>query len=117
MGDIGAVDPVTGHLRIRSRTKETIITGGLNVYPREVEIMLEEHPAAAEVAVAGVPDERWGEQMAAGWCCGTGTRSAKPFSSPAPGRGWPGTSAPSGCTGGRPCPRSHVGKIAGGVLS
>ena len=64
-GDIGAVDPVTGHLRIRGRTKEMIITGGLNVYPREVEIVLEEHPSVAEAAVAGLPDERWGEQVTA----------------------------------------------------
>ncbi len=64
-GDIGAVDPVTGHLRIRGRTKELIITGGLNVYPREVEIVLEEHPSVAEAAVAGVPHERWGEQVTA----------------------------------------------------
>ena len=42
-----------------------IITGGLNVYPREVEIVLEEHPSVAEAAVTGVPDERWGEQVTA----------------------------------------------------
>jgi acyl-CoA synthetase (AMP-forming)/AMP-acid ligase II len=64
-GDIGAVDPATGHLSIRGRTKEMIITGGLNVYPREVEIVLEEHPSVAEAAVAGVPHERWGEQVTA----------------------------------------------------
>jgi len=64
-GDIGAVDPATGHLRIRGRTKEMIITGGLNVYPREVEIVLEEHPSVAEAAVVGVPHERWGEQVTA----------------------------------------------------
>jgi acyl-CoA synthetase (AMP-forming)/AMP-acid ligase II len=64
-GDIGAVDPATGHLTIRGRTKEMIITGGLNVYPREVEIVLEEHPSVAEAAVAGVPHERWGEQVTA----------------------------------------------------
>jgi acyl-CoA synthetase (AMP-forming)/AMP-acid ligase II len=64
-GDIGAVDPATGHLLIRGRTKEMIITGGLNVYPREVEIALEAHPAVAEAAVAGVPDERWGERVTA----------------------------------------------------
>jgi acyl-CoA synthetase (AMP-forming)/AMP-acid ligase II len=64
-GDIGAVDPSSGHLRIRGRTKEMIITGGLNVYPREVEIVLEEHPSVAEAAVAGVPHERWGEQVTA----------------------------------------------------
>jgi acyl-CoA synthetase (AMP-forming)/AMP-acid ligase II len=64
-GDIGAVDPATGHLVIRGRTKEMIITGGLNVYPREVEIALEGHPSVAEAAVAGVPDERWGERVTA----------------------------------------------------
>jgi acyl-CoA synthetase (AMP-forming)/AMP-acid ligase II len=64
-GDVGAVDPATGHLMIRGRTKEMIITGGLNVYPREVEIALESHPSVAEAAVAGIPDERWGEQVTA----------------------------------------------------
>jgi acyl-CoA synthetase (AMP-forming)/AMP-acid ligase II len=64
-GDIGAVDPVSGHLVIRGRIKEMIITGGLNVFPRETEIVLEEHPAVAEAAVAGVPHERWGEQVTA----------------------------------------------------
>jgi acyl-CoA synthetase (AMP-forming)/AMP-acid ligase II len=64
-GDIGAVDPATGHLVIRGRTKEMIITGGLNVYPREVEIALEGDPSVAEAAVAGVPDEQWGERVTA----------------------------------------------------
>ena len=64
-GDIGAVDPAAGHLVIRGRTKEMIISGGLNVYPREVEIALEGHPSVAEAAVAGVPDERWGERVTA----------------------------------------------------
>ena len=64
-GDIGAVDPATGHLVIRGRTKEMIISGGMNVYPREVEIALEGHPSVAEAAVAGVPDERWGERVTA----------------------------------------------------
>jgi acyl-CoA synthetase (AMP-forming)/AMP-acid ligase II len=64
-GDIGAVDPATGHLVIRGRTKEMIISGGLNVYPREVEIALECHPSVAEAAVAGVADERWGERVTA----------------------------------------------------
>jgi acyl-CoA synthetase (AMP-forming)/AMP-acid ligase II len=64
-GDIGAVDQATGHLRIRGRIKEMIITGGLNVYPREVEIVLEAHPSVAEAAVAGLPHEKWGEQVTA----------------------------------------------------
>jgi malonyl-CoA/methylmalonyl-CoA synthetase len=64
-GDIGRVDPATGHLAIRGRIKEMIISGGMNVYPREVELVLEEHPAVAEAAVAGLPHERWGEQVTA----------------------------------------------------
>jgi acyl-CoA synthetase (AMP-forming)/AMP-acid ligase II len=65
-GDIGQVDRASGHLIIRGRIKELIITGGLNVYPREVELVLESHPSVAEAAVAGVPDARWGEQVT-GW--------------------------------------------------
>ena len=64
-GDIGAVDPASGHLVIRGRTKELIISGGLNVYPREVEIALERHPSVAEAAVAALPHPRWGEQVTA----------------------------------------------------
>ena len=64
-GDIGAVDPGSGHLVIRGRIKELIITGGMNVYPREVETVLERHPSVAEAAVAGVPHQRWGERVTA----------------------------------------------------
>jgi acyl-CoA synthetase (AMP-forming)/AMP-acid ligase II len=64
-GDIGRVDPGTGHLAIRGRIKELIISGGLNVYPREVELVLERHPSVAEAVVAGLPDQRWGEQVTA----------------------------------------------------
>jgi acyl-CoA synthetase (AMP-forming)/AMP-acid ligase II len=64
-GDIGRLDPATGHLEIRGRIKEMIITGGLNVYPREVETVLEEHPSVAEAAVAGIPHPHWGEQVTA----------------------------------------------------
>jgi len=64
-GDIGRVDPADGQLAIRGRIKEMIITGGLNVYPREVELALEDHPSVAEAAVAGLPHERWGEQVTA----------------------------------------------------
>ena len=64
-GDIGRLDPATGHLQIRGRIKEMIITGGLNVYPREVETVLEEHPSVAEAAVAGIPHPHWGEQVTA----------------------------------------------------
>ncbi|MGH9041835.1 MAG: AMP-binding protein, partial [Acidimicrobiia bacterium] len=63
-GDVGELDG-DGYLRIVGREKELIITGGLNVYPREVEDVLLTHPAVAEVAVGGVPDEEWGEVVTA----------------------------------------------------
>ena len=63
-GDIGEHD-ADGYLRLVGRAKDLIITGGLNVYPREVEDVLLEHPAVAEVAVGGLPDPDWGEVVAA----------------------------------------------------
>jgi malonyl-CoA/methylmalonyl-CoA synthetase len=63
-GDIGELDGA-GYLRIVGRAKELIITGGLNVYPREVEEVLTTHPAVAEAAVVGTPDDEWGEIVTA----------------------------------------------------
>ena len=63
-GDIGELD-AAGYLRIVGRAKELIITGGLNVYPREVEEVLTTHPAVAEAAVVGTPDDEWGEIVTA----------------------------------------------------
>ena len=71
-GDIGEHD-ADGYLRLVGRARELIITGGLNVYPREVEDVLLEHPAVAEVAVAGVADAEWGEVVAA-WVVPAGGR-------------------------------------------
>jgi malonyl-CoA/methylmalonyl-CoA synthetase len=62
--DVGEIGE-DGSLAIRGRLKELIISGGFNVYPREVEIVLESHPAVEEVAVAGVPNEAWGEEVTA----------------------------------------------------
>ena len=70
-GDIGEHDP-DGYLRLVGRAKDLIITGGLNVYPREVEDVLLEHPAVAEVAVAGTPDAEWGEIVTAWIVPGSG---------------------------------------------
>ncbi|TCP57038.1 acyl-CoA synthetase (AMP-forming)/AMP-acid ligase II [Tamaricihabitans halophyticus] len=70
-GDIGQLDPASGHLVIRGRTKELIITGGLNVYPREVELALEQHDLVREAAVAGLADAHWGEQVT-GWVVPSG---------------------------------------------
>ncbi len=63
-GDLGSFD-TDGYLRILGRSKELIITGGLNVYPREVEDVLLTHPDVAEVAVVGAPSDEWGEVVTA----------------------------------------------------
>ena len=63
-GDAGYLDE-DGYLFIHDRLKDMIISGGENIYPAEVESALSEHPAIAEVAVIGVPDERWGEAVKA----------------------------------------------------
>jgi malonyl-CoA/methylmalonyl-CoA synthetase len=63
-GDVGEIGG-DGTLAIKGRLKELIITGGFNVYPREVELVLETHPAVGEVAVAGVLSEAWGEEVTA----------------------------------------------------
>ncbi|MDP1821476.1 MAG: AMP-binding protein [Acidimicrobiales bacterium] len=63
-GDLASMDD-RGFLRIEGRLKDMIIRGGENIYPREIEDLLFEHPKVADVAVVGVPDERWGEAVAA----------------------------------------------------
>jgi malonyl-CoA/methylmalonyl-CoA synthetase len=63
-GDIGAFDD-DGYLRIVGRAKDLIITGGYNVYPREVEDVLRGHPDVVDVAVVGEPSAEWGETVAA----------------------------------------------------
>ncbi len=63
-GDVGTLDD-TGLLSVLDRKKDVIITGGENVSAREVEEVLLQHPAVADVAVVGVPDARWGENVCA----------------------------------------------------
>lgn len=63
-GDIGYLDE-DGFLFIADRVKDMVISGGENVYPAEVESALYDHPAVAEIAVIGAPDERWGEAVVA----------------------------------------------------
>ncbi|MHB8464690.1 MAG: class I adenylate-forming enzyme family protein [Acidimicrobiales bacterium] len=63
-GDLGRVD-AEGYLYLQGRLGDTIIRGGENIYPLEVERVLERHPGVREAAVVGVPDRRWGETVMA----------------------------------------------------
>jgi acyl-CoA synthetase (AMP-forming)/AMP-acid ligase II len=63
-GDMGRIDS-DGYVYVEDRLKDMIISGGENIYSPEVERVLAEHPAVMEVAVIGVPDERWGESVKA----------------------------------------------------
>jgi fatty-acyl-CoA synthase len=63
-GDVGVMDE-EGYLYIVDRKKDMIISGGENIYPAEVEDCIYKHPDVGEVAVIGVPDERWGETVCA----------------------------------------------------
>lgn len=63
-GDLGEVD-ADGYLHIVGRSKELIISGGFNVFPREVEDVLRAHPGVVDACVVGVPHEEWGEQVTA----------------------------------------------------
>jgi acyl-CoA synthetase (AMP-forming)/AMP-acid ligase II len=63
-GDAGFLDE-DGYLYIHDRIKDMIISGGENIYPAEVESAVFSHPSVADVAVIGVPDDRWGEAVKA----------------------------------------------------
>ncbi len=63
-GDMGSFD-ARGLLTLRDRSKDVVISGGSNIYPREVEEVLIEHPDVSEACVVGAPDEEWGEVVVA----------------------------------------------------
>ena len=64
VGDIGRID-ADGYLYIVDRKIDMIISGGVNIYPAEIESVLQQHPAVADCAVFGIPDDEWGERVKA----------------------------------------------------
>ncbi len=76
MGDIGYLDE-DGFLFIVDRKKDMIVSGGENIYPREVELALLEHPGVDDVAVFGIPDDVWGESVRAAVVLRSGAKIAE----------------------------------------
>lgn len=72
-GDMGSFD-AHGYLTLRDRSKDVVISGGSNIYPREVEEVLVEHPGVEEACVVGAPDQEWGEVVVA-FIVGTATEA------------------------------------------
>ncbi len=64
LGDMGYFDE-DGYLFLSGRSAEVIISGGVNIYPAEIDAILLRHPGVADVATVGVPDKEWGEQVKA----------------------------------------------------
>lgn len=78
LGDVGYMD-TDGYLFINDRAKDMIISGGVNIYPAEVEGVLSAHPAVGDVAVIGIPDTEWGEQVKAVVELVDGTEPSEPL--------------------------------------
>ena len=115
-GDIGYVD-ADGFVHVVDRMKDVVIRGGENVYCTEVEAVLHEHPAVAEVAVVGLDERDDGRAGVRGGRASTRRRGRPRRSAGAsPPHGSPGSSAPRRCTLTDELPKTATGKVAKNVL-
>jgi long-chain acyl-CoA synthetase len=116
-GDVGTID-ADGFITIVERLKDMVITGGENVYPAEVEAVLARHPAVADVAVIGIPDEKWGETLHAVVVAAPGS---DPGLDPGELLSWArmrlaGFKCPTGVTVVTELPRNATGKVLRAAL-
>ena len=114
VGDIAYRDE-EGYYYICDRKNDMIISGGMNIYPAEIEAALEQHPGIFDVAVFGIPSEQWGEQVHATVVLARERRCPRRMSSPTPASSWPATSAPARCPSSANC-RARLGQAAQGEL-
>ena len=113
-GDVGTIDS-RGYLTIIDRLRDVIITGGENVFPGEVEAVLAGHAAVADVAVIGIPDDRWGEAVHAVVVPLTGPYTGDQFTAELIGyaqQRLAGFKCPTGVTLVPSLPRSAAGKLS-----
>ena len=103
-GDIGFVD-ADGFLHVVDRMKDVVIRGGENVYCTEVEAVLHEHPAVAEVAIVGLDEPVMGERVCAVVVLRPGARWTSPIFGPSRRHGWPDSSVPKRSTSPTSCRR------------
>jgi long-chain acyl-CoA synthetase len=112
-GDVGSIDS-RGYLTIIDRLRDVIITGGENVFPGEVEAVLADHPVVADVAIIGVPDDRWGETVHAVVVARTGPYTGDQFAAELIGyarQRLAGFKCPTGVTLVPSLPRNAAGKL------
>ena len=107
-GDMGSFD-ARGYLTLRDRSKDVVISGGSNIYPREVEEVLLEHPGSPRRAWSGAPDEEWGEVVVA-FIVGTADRP--PSSTRICWSASPGSSGPSATSSSTSCRRTATARCS-----
>ena len=104
VGDIAYRDD-EGYIYICDRKKDMIISGGMNVYPAEIEAALEAHPDVLEAAVFGIPSEEWGELVHAVIVLREGGTATEDDIRPTPAPTWRATRSPARSAGATSCPR------------
>ena len=102
-GDLGHLT-ADGLLFVDGREDDMVISGGENVYPAAVEDVIAELPQVREVAVAGVPDEEWGQRLAAWIALHDGETSTRTRCGSTSGTGWPASPCRATCTSSPRCP-------------